>query len=168
MKDAWECFHDMESPVADAASIEDYFGRFQSLDMSKAEADVFDVRMLQLFCTRVYAGEQPPAWVMRALSDAFVKVLAGGDWCDEIRLPWVPMNAIRSAAASRNLEIFSAVEHRLRSDPDAKVTHVLAAVADQFNCSYETARDGYYPLRNQLRAELESDSFDKHRSDTSG
>jgi hypothetical protein len=120
------------------------------------EHEDFYMLLMQRFCINVYEGRPVEPWILNAFADAFTKILMGGNWNDEIPLPWIPMTPIRSRAEERNLRIYCEIENSinnsLKENPLEKpqITKLIEIAASNHNCSYETARDSYYKLKKNL------------------
>ena len=77
-------------------------------DGKATEADTmwFHAAMLTRFADRVWADEAVEPFILHWLAIAFSHMLAGGDWCDEIQLPWIPQTELYSPAERRGYVIF--------------------------------------------------------------
>lgn len=106
--------------------------------------EIFDMRLMQLFVTRVYSGEGIEEWVLEAIANGFSKVLAGSPWNDEFPLPWCAANPVRKPADEKGLQIYCWVENEVRAEPSKKITELLQQAAENFSVSYELARQRYY------------------------
>jgi len=115
-----------------------------------SESGEFDMRMLQLFIVSVYSGQPVPDWINRALADVFYKILCGGEWSEEICIPWIRPPAIRTKVEGRGLEIYCFVENLLRESRD-DIVATISSAANEFHVSYETARADYYKWKKQLK-----------------
>lgn len=135
---------------------EEYLERVDNRTTSDEEQEEFYMRLMQRFCLNVYEGKPVDPWILRAFADAFTKILLGGDWCDEIYLPWIPQTTIRSRADQRDLEIYCEVQNAINEASMAnppkklKTTELIRIAASKHCCSYEIARDAYYKLRKKL------------------
>lgn len=110
----------------------------------------FTLRLIEQFMGSVYAGKTPDGWVMHALADAFMKVVNGGRWEDELPLPWTKIPLPHTAAEWQALGVFSDVANAIKSNPDAEVTAVIREVASARNVSYESARAAYYKHKHLI------------------
>lgn len=128
--------------------LDQLFARVDEGTATETDNELFDACMLDRFISRVYAGESVEKWILEALANAFAKMLMGGEWNDEIRLPGRPMTPIRSARDQRDLEIYCDVANALKGG--VAVVSAIEQVAASKSVSYETARAGYYRWRDWL------------------
>lgn len=116
----------------------------------------FYMRLMQRFCINVHEDKPVEPFILHALANAFAKILMGGDWNDEIPLPWVPMTPIGTRVYRRNLGIYCEIENAINdglkenSLEKPKITKLIETAALNHNCSYEIARDSYYELKKKL------------------
>lgn len=129
------------------------FARVKNGDGTKWDHDHFDAAMMYRYCQRVHAGEDVEPWIMAALANAFFKVLAGGEWRAEIRLPDREPEPIRPWRQQRDLEIFCAVANAAADGHD--ITHAIDHVANVFNVSYPSARNAYYTWRKYTGTDID-------------
>lgn len=144
--------HDFYDPLGSGIDLEEFFRREVS-GLSEAEYQLYEVKMLQLFCKKVYAGEHPPAWLMNDLANTFMTVLAGSPWQDAIALPWIPAIPDRTRAQQRQLDIYCAIENRKRRNPDEKRASMVEAISDEFKCSVKTVEAAYTAWNKEITAE---------------
>lgn len=134
---------------------DDYFDRARKEELTSEEFEVYDARVIGLYCRSVYRKEVPPTWVMERIANEFFKVLAGGDWNDSFPLPWNPMSEAPmfggSRATKKAFEMYGAIYRLLDADKELKVTEAIQRVADENHVSYETARAAWYKYKNQFK-----------------
>ena len=123
--------------------IDELFARVAEGTSTDEDHELFDACMLDRFIHRVHAGEPVEPWILEALASAFVKVLMGGEWNDEVRLPGRPVTPVRTPKEQRALEIYCDVTNAMKAD-GLGVTQAITAVAEGHAVSYETARADYY------------------------
>ena len=128
----------------------DYFDRFHRGDMGADEKDEFDARVLGLFCQSFINSHGDtsaiPKWVASYMTEQIWKVLKGADFAESFRMPepWRQPESFCSRAQQRSLDMFSDIANQIKESPNSKITSVIAAVANEYNASYETARAAYY------------------------
>lgn len=128
---------------------EDLFARVRSGEARPEDHELFDACMLERFIRQTHAGKDVEPWIMRVLADAFLKILHGSEWNDEIRLPGRPETPVRSWREERDFEIACEVANALLRG-DTKVTDAIQAAADNAAVSFETARSAYYRWKPTL------------------
>lgn len=84
---------------------------------------------------------------MKALADAFMKVVMGGRWEDELPLPWTEASSYLPRAENDAISIYCDIANALKADPDAKVVATINAVASTRCVSFEKARAAYYKYK---------------------
>ncbi|WP_036249079.1 hypothetical protein [Methylobacter sp. BBA5.1] len=149
---------DTEDIFAEGRSphFEEFADRIGNITATDIEQEEFYMRLMQRFCINVYENKPIEPWILRAFADAFAKILMGGDWEDEIYLPWKSMSTIWSRAEERNLKIYCEIENTINDAlkesqvQKPQITKLIADAADKHNCSYEIARDAYYKLKKSL------------------
>lgn len=124
------------------------FKRVRDRAGTKDDIELFDASILYRFMDRVYKNEPVEPWILSFLADAFMKVINGGDWEDEIVLPNHPQREIRTRREQRDLNIFCDVENLRRAG--TAPTAAISNVAADYSVSYETARGAYYECRKWL------------------
>lgn len=139
--------------------IDRLFARVREGTSTDVDHQLFDACMLDRFVTRVGAGDPVEPWIMECLAEAFLRMLMGSEWNNEISLPGRPRTPVRPPKEQRNLEIYCAVVG-LISQSGYKVTDALTAVADARAVSYETARAAYYQWRARLSKNSENSEKD--------
>jgi hypothetical protein len=117
---------------------------------TKQHHDEFHLRLIQHFLDSVYSGKPPDAWVMRALADAFMKVIHGGRWEDEFPLPWTKISLPWSRAEWSALAIYCDVANAVAANPHENVTNIIKGVASGHSVSYENARSAYYAHKKRF------------------
>lgn len=150
--------HAFGDPLADSTDLEDYFKRSESNALSYGELMLFDVRMLQLFCRKVYAGESPPAWLMNSIANSFYSVLSGLPWEEELPLPWRPSPSNLTRAQKRQLDIYCALMGSKQDNPESSWANRVEAIAAEFCCSVKTveaAHTYWNKERSAARADIE-------------
>lgn len=160
--------HDFYDPLGSGVDLDEFFRREVS-SLSESECQLYEVRMLQLFCKKVYAGEHPPAWLMDDLANTFMTVLAGSTWQDEIALPWIPATPDRTRAQQRQLDIYCAIRNRKRRYPDEKSADMVGVISSEFNCSIKTVEAAYTAWNREksaAHAHAENDRKDNLNSGT--
>jgi hypothetical protein len=127
-----------------------YFEQIQRGD-AQDEGEEFNVMVMEQFCLNVYNKQPIAPWIMMHLANTFSKILEGGAWEEEFHLPWMEQTKVRPAAKQRKLEIYCFVAGELSKDKNQKtVTELLNKAVTKFNCSFETARAGYYEWQKEL------------------
>lgn len=134
--------HDFYDPLGSEIDLDEFFRREVS-SLSESEYQLYEVRMLQLFCKKVYAGGHPPAWLMDDLANTFMTVLAGSPWQDAIALPWIPATPDRTRAQQRQLDIYCAMRNMRRRCPGEKWATMVEVISSEFNCSTKTVEAAY-------------------------
>lgn len=110
----------------------------------------FYLRMIMHFIESVYSEQKPKDFVLYALADAFLKIINGGRWEDEMPLPWTEMTTPWTRAESKALRVFCMVSNMLKSGQESDVTVAIGKAASECAVSYETARAGYYKFKNSI------------------
>lgn len=123
--------------------IDELFERVRNRTASEEDHELFDACMLDRFIHRVGTGEPVEPWIMESLANAFTKILFGGEWNDEVRLPGRPVSPIFSWREWRDIEIHREILDCLKNQ-QVKVVDAISLVADRHAVSYETARAAYY------------------------
>lgn len=113
------------------------------------DSELFDGCMIDRFIHRVYADEPVEPWILYALADALFKVMMGGDWDDEIRLPGRPITQIFKPREQRGLNIYWGVVREMKIGGQS-VTDAIRGEAEKHAVSYETARADYYKWKVKL------------------
>lgn len=130
--------------------IDDLFERVRERKSTPLDHELFDACLLDRFITQADGGEgQVDPWILRTLSEMFFKVLCGGEWSDEIRLPGRPASPIRPKKEERGLRIYCDVTNAVNQN-NCLVTEAIQVAADSHFVSYETARAGYYQWKDRL------------------
>ena len=121
----------------------DFEGYFEK----KGTDDEFQMRIMGQFCRDFWKNGNAcdvPYWIMNYIAERFHQVLVGDTFNNALPLPWDPADPVRSRAEELSLSIFCDVTNQLKSSEQAKVTNIIASVAQDYNVSYETARAAYY------------------------
>lgn len=130
--------------------IDELFTRVDSGNATPLDSELFHACILDRFITQANWGEgKVDPWILRTLSEMFFKVLAGGEWNDEIRLPGRPVSSPWSQKEQRDLSIYCDVANAVNLQGSKPVAAIQRA-ADEHCVSYETARAGYYHWKNRL------------------
>ncbi|UOA08577.1 hypothetical protein [Methylobacter sp. S3L5C] len=135
---------------------DEYCTRIRNGTATDMEHKEFYMILMQRFCINVYDEKPVEPWILVAFANAFTKILAGGDWNDEITLPWIPMTPLRKQADERNLHIYCEIQNIINktlkhnSLEKPKITKLIEDSADKHNCSYEIAREAYYKYKKKL------------------
>ena len=134
---------------------EGYFEQYRAGSLSQDEKEEFSARVYGLFCRDFYRSDGNVAaiqpWVANFIANKLFQGLGGVPWNDIMNLPWDRPTPLFTSRGERALEIYGAVETALISDPNAKITSLIAAQAEQRNVSYETARGDYYAMRTAIK-----------------
>ena len=146
----WTRSIDFDQFEPDDVDVDGILQRTRERQSSDRDSALFDVAMLMRFNDQVYTDKPVDTWILRALASAFSNVLAGGDWADEIRLPWMPPNPLHPRVEGRGLNIYCFVESATQADSNLGVVAALHQAAERFHCSYETARADYYQWRARI------------------
>ncbi len=140
------------------------FERVRTGRASEDDTALFCASMIDRFIARVFDGDEIEPWILKALARAFMKVLHGGEWNDEVPLPGRPRTPIRPWREERDLQIFSEVSNALARQPAPGVLEAITAAAARHEVSFEAARRAYYHWKNdprtidsQNRAKVEKD-----------
>lgn len=155
--DRWKLIPDEENPERDVwvwnpdgnDDLDDLFDRVRDGTETDEDWELFNACLLDRFISRAFAGEQLEPWIASALANAFYKVLSGGEWNAEIRLPGEPRPQIRPWREQRDLEIYCEVANANNIE-GINVTDAIRSAADNAAVSYETARAAYYKWKGQL------------------
>ena len=137
---------DHDDPTNFNFDFEAYFERAGNRELSEEESSEFEMRLMGQFCRDFWkgGGAGVPDWIMDHIATKFFQVLIGDNLNNAFPLPWDPADREFSRTEEQSLGIFCDVANQLKSDEKAKVTNVIASVAQDYNVSYETARAAYY------------------------
>ncbi|MGN0925613.1 hypothetical protein [Ectopseudomonas mendocina] len=143
--------------------IDALFARVEAGQASEMDHELFNACMMDRFIGRVHCGQPIEPWILEALADAFVKILFGGEWNDEIRLPGRPMTPIRSPKDQRALDIYCAVANAINLEGRA-VTEAIDSAAASHAVSYETARADYYKWKDWFSKKRQESQKDQGKT----
>ncbi|HSH30849.1 MAG TPA: hypothetical protein VK971_13155 [Thiohalobacter sp.] len=130
--------------------LDELFHRIKSGDGTEEDHELFKACLLDRFIQRAFACEPLEPWISVALAESFYKVLSGGDWNTDLRLPGEKPPAIRPWREQRDLEIYCNVTNAVNLEGENKITDAIRHAADKAAVSYETARAAYYKWKAQL------------------
>ena len=125
----------------------DFESFFEKRERTPEEWSEYDMRIMGWFCRDFWKNLDPNdihPFVLHYIAKKFYNVLAGDTFNNQMPLPWDPEDPVFSKAEQQGIEIFVNVANQLKADKKAKVTNVIASVAQDYNVSYETARAAYY------------------------
>lgn len=133
---------------------EDYFKRADAEELSQQESIEFPARVIGRYCRDIYARKLPPVWVLDYVAEAFSKVLAGGEWDDELPMPWTVPNTSHFPSRSmlESIEIIAEISRLMQENPEVRVTSAITAAATAHNVSYEKARAVWYKHNRPKKA----------------
>ena len=147
--DSDENFEDY--PLIEPKDFSEFCALIDSREATSEHYKEYDLRMINHFCTCIYAGKQPENWVLYALAKAFTKVTMGGKWEDEFQLPWTEASSPWTVAENKDLKIFCEIANRLKGNPTIGVLDTISAVADENCSSFEKARAAYYKHKHLIK-----------------
>lgn len=140
---------------------EDYFERHQRGELSEAEAEEFDARVIGIFCRRMLTTASATGtwndWENFAaymLAKKLQWVIGGVEWRKQFHLPMegLTRESDFTRTGERAAEIFCAINNALKVDPSLKVVDLIAAQADRHCVSFESARADYYRAKMSVDA----------------
>lgn len=134
-----------------------FFERIRTGDGSAKDHEEFTIRAMQMFCLQVWSDKKPDKWLLNYFSNQFFRVLNGAEWCDELPLPWIPRNEIRTRAERQGLQIYCDLTNAKRLNPKLKMNPLMHNIAEKHKTSYETVRGEYYKWKKIVQ-EQETDN----------
>lgn len=135
---------------SDPQDFAEYSQLIRNGSASKLHHDEFYLRLIWHFIEHATSDTPPDKWVMKALADAFLKVVNGGRWEDEFPLPWTNVSLPWSTAEWSALSIYCDVANAVSANPHEKVTRIIKEVASNHSVSYEKARSAYYANKKRF------------------
>lgn len=132
-----------------ADDIDELFDRVADRTELELDHELFDACVLDRFITRVHSDEPVEPWILERLANTFCKILLGGEWNDELRLPGRTQTPIRPWRDDRDLRIYCDVANAVNIGK-MSVTDAITQAADEHAVSFETARAGYYRWKEQI------------------
>lgn len=130
---------------------EDYFERHSAGLLSEEENGDFSARVYGLFCWDIFkSGGDPGAvqpWIANYIANKLKEALNGESWNDIMRLPWDVPTPYFTKKGQRAFDTYAHVYNTQLTQPDAKITDLIAQAAGNFNVSFESARADYYAMK---------------------
>ena len=130
--------------------LDDFFARTRNREGSPDDSKWHTVCLMARFCRRVYKGESVEPWILGYLADAFAKIGSGGAWNDELPLPWMPRDPIRSATESKELQVYCDVSNAKANKPNKLMSVIIEDVALAHNISQHKAKADYYKWKSRI------------------
>lgn len=138
-------------PLSEPAGFSEFCKLIDSGEATNQHHKEFDLRMINHFCTCIYAGEKPENWVLLAIANAFTNVTMRGRWEDEFQLPWTKASSPWTNAENKDLKIFCEIANRLKSNSNLAVLETILIVAKESAVSFEKARAAYYKHKHLIK-----------------
>lgn len=142
-------------------AFEEYFERSARGELSTAEEQEYDARVIGLFCRRMLTNPNAtgPWGEWEAFSAYYLAkklrwVLGGVPWRKQFHLPfeWASHQSDMSRTNQRAANIYCAIHNALRIDPSNSVVDLIRQQADEQCVSFETARADYYRIKKSFDA----------------